>query len=248
MNRLGRNREAYVPAAANMRLGTNQVGYVPVVTNRGLERHFEAGKSGGMILARSYTAGQAKQLYDSLEPVEKKQFSNAGLLNTFLEKGGKLYVEKYGSKYYYSMEEPREYLGFADEDLEVLTKNERDFMQMLMDLAREHFGINLKVVRMIDKNVVDEDINEGQKCFALYEFGLRLDNMPDKRQATRMAFNASYPEPRAMCGYCHAILAQTQWKACTGCRSVVYCSKECQVQDWSRHKISCDRIDKQRNK
>ena len=35
------------------------------------------------------------------------------------------------------------------------------------------------------------------------------------------------------------------FKRCSKCRSVWYCSKECQVGDWPEHKVSCNRIAKE---
>ena len=40
--------------------------------------------------------------------------------------------------------------------------------------------------------------------------------------------------------YACPVCGQAARKKCAGCRCVRYCSRECQVQDWSRHKRSCE--------
>jgi hypothetical protein len=47
--------------------------------------------------------------------------------------------------------------------------------------------------------------------------------------------------PKA-CGFCRELLPRRQRQhrqLCRGCRRVYYCSKECQVNDWSFHKANC---------
>ena len=41
------------------------------------------------------------------------------------------------------------------------------------------------------------------------------------------------------CNHCRKPSCSTKLKACTGCYSVGYCSKECQRNDWRMHKLSC---------
>ncbi len=41
------------------------------------------------------------------------------------------------------------------------------------------------------------------------------------------------------CDYCHVITRATTWKRCGGCRSVSYCSAQCQRLDWPSHKQAC---------
>ena len=43
--------------------------------------------------------------------------------------------------------------------------------------------------------------------------------------------------------YVHGHQVKTQnFSSCGACRSVFYCSKECQKEDWKRHKVECARI------
>ena len=35
---------------------------------------------------------------------------------------------------------------------------------------------------------------------------------------------------------------KTILKACTGCKKAKYCGKECQKQDWKRHKGVCKKL------
>lgn len=39
------------------------------------------------------------------------------------------------------------------------------------------------------------------------------------------------------CGQCQRLLSE--FKTCSSCRVAVYCSKNCQTQDWSKHKARC---------
>jgi hypothetical protein len=43
-----------------------------------------------------------------------------------------------------------------------------------------------------------------------------------------------------MCSFCYAPLQAPLY--CGACRSHPYCSKECQRQDWTQHKIWCGRV------
>lgn len=43
-----------------------------------------------------------------------------------------------------------------------------------------------------------------------------------------------------MCKYCSAIEGDIKYKICSSCRSVYYCSKECQIKDWKEHKNECN--------
>ena len=42
------------------------------------------------------------------------------------------------------------------------------------------------------------------------------------------------------CSVPHRELERSKTKYCSRCRNVTYCSRECQVADWSRHKPHCD--------
>ncbi|KAF2496477.1 hypothetical protein BU16DRAFT_539008 [Lophium mytilinum] len=48
-----------------------------------------------------------------------------------------------------------------------------------------------------------------------------------------------YPEPEPFCPICKSSLGL---RLCTGCSSVLYCSKECQRVDWKDHKDACRHI------
>ena len=41
------------------------------------------------------------------------------------------------------------------------------------------------------------------------------------------------------CSYCGAIKDKDHLKACSNCRTVLYCDKSCQVKHWSTHKLAC---------
>ena len=46
------------------------------------------------------------------------------------------------------------------------------------------------------------------------------------------------------CTYCHKVPELVKpFKACSNCKFVVYCSKECQRNDWSAHKLRCKMVD-----
>lgn len=41
------------------------------------------------------------------------------------------------------------------------------------------------------------------------------------------------------CGACHTNKAAHELMRCSRCKFVLYCSKECQTLDWSKHKLQC---------
>ena len=43
----------------------------------------------------------------------------------------------------------------------------------------------------------------------------------------------------AACGMCMKTDGKTKLKACSNCKMVYYCSRECQQQHWSAHKHNC---------
>eukprot|EP00798_Chlamydomonas_sp_ICE-L_P006997 gene6996-1646_t len=47
--------------------------------------------------------------------------------------------------------------------------------------------------------------------------------------------------PSCLTGDCGHALGRKKGKKCTGCRRVVYCSKECQKVDWKEHKPGCNK-------
>lgn len=49
-------------------------------------------------------------------------------------------------------------------------------------------------------------------------------------------FALDYKEKQS---YCNACLKKTKLLACSRCRQVYYCSKQCQVTNWSLHKLEC---------
>ena len=52
-----------------------------------------------------------------------------------------------------------------------------------------------------------------------------------------------YIEPltdRQQCFKCHTtVTGKNKLSKCSGCHAITYCSRECQVQDWSRHGWNC---------
>lgn len=48
------------------------------------------------------------------------------------------------------------------------------------------------------------------------------------------------PASEAGCAVCGAI--PKKLKRCTACKSVSYCSRECQVDDWGQHKLVCKQL------
>lgn len=44
------------------------------------------------------------------------------------------------------------------------------------------------------------------------------------------------------CNYCHKCEDEEKLKRCSRCKKILYCSKECQKEDWKKHKIECDKI------
>ena len=42
------------------------------------------------------------------------------------------------------------------------------------------------------------------------------------------------------CSIPNGEVERSKTKYCSRCRNVTYCSRECQVADWSRHKLNCD--------
>lgn len=47
------------------------------------------------------------------------------------------------------------------------------------------------------------------------------------------------------CYTCHKLKSDdVRLYKCNVCKSIKYCSKECQTMDWSRHKLECRNIDK----
>jgi hypothetical protein len=47
------------------------------------------------------------------------------------------------------------------------------------------------------------------------------------------------------CSGCSVGLQEDQIKRCAKCKSVFYCSRDCQVKDWSAHKLACKELRKQ---
>jgi MYND finger len=41
------------------------------------------------------------------------------------------------------------------------------------------------------------------------------------------------------CGQCGSVENNNKFKKCGKCKNVRYCSKECQIKDWSVHKLKC---------
>ena len=48
-------------------------------------------------------------------------------------------------------------------------------------------------------------------------------------------------EKTERCKRCHKEIPKKLMKKCDGCEKVVYCGEKCQIQDWPRHKITCER-------
>ena len=80
--------------------------------------------------------------------------------------------------------------------------------------------------------------------------GMKLNTKADFRWELRLRISNSkitgYPyiplidrtyDPK-VCARCD--IRMLNMKKCTGCKTVHYCCKHCQVADWSSHKFSCD--------
>ncbi|KAK6974486.1 hypothetical protein R3P38DRAFT_2668189 [Favolaschia claudopus] len=64
------------------------------------------------------------------------------------------------------------------------------------------------------------------------------------RLICRTEFDSHTHPLRSVCGNstCAIIVEKPKLKRCSRCRSVLYCSRECQTSDWRcRHRVSCDR-------
>ncbi|KAK7002301.1 hypothetical protein R3P38DRAFT_3042284 [Favolaschia claudopus] len=64
------------------------------------------------------------------------------------------------------------------------------------------------------------------------------------RLICRTQFDSHTHPSRSVCGNstCGIIVEKSKLKRCSRCRSVLYCSRECQTSDWRcRHRVSCDR-------
>ena len=50
-----------------------------------------------------------------------------------------------------------------------------------------------------------------------------------------------------MCYQCHDVKERALLMVCSRCRFSQYCSRECQIANWSRHKCDCDNLCKQQH-
>jgi len=85
----------------------------------------------------------------------------------------------------------------------------------------------------------------------LHEQGHNLDSVRklakffSKRQPCHCLDDLAKTAPRtAKCIGCDKSAESTSLMACSACGIVKYCSKECQVQDWPKHKIMCKDMQK----
>eukprot|EP00980_Cylindrotheca_fusiformis_P031096 scaffold25826_cov132-Cylindrotheca_fusiformis.AAC.4 len=63
-----------------------------------------------------------------------------------------------------------------------------------------------------------------------------LQNQEEKRERRGKKMK------QVACDTCKKRQPYTKMKKCSRCRSVTYCSEECQKQDWSRHKKDCHKL------
>lgn len=66
-------------------------------------------------------------------------------------------------------------------------------------------------------------------------------NLPDKEMLSPVyhAFTSSLAPAKCGNKACTKKVKETDLKACGGCRTKKYCSKDCQKADWKEHKAAC---------
>lgn len=101
------------------------------------------------------------------------------------------------------------------------------FNYIIGENEREKIGIQ-RVIESFDcvmwKNMIMKDKNTKPQHDPLYN----LNNELPKINNTLIR----------ECNYCHK-KGDIQFKRCSRCKKTLYCSKECQVKDWSKHKLEC---------
>ena len=88
-----------------------------------------------------------------------------------------------------------------------------------------------------------EELRERAKLLAYDGYALTLDFStanPQSSDETKITMNFR-TETCAGCGITNS--GGTRFKICSGCKTALYCSVECQTQDWrsGRHKLVCNR-------
>lgn len=80
---------------------------------------------------------------------------------------------------------------------------------------------------MLLKGAIDSKVLEGMDAKDREATGHRL--LYEKRAET---------STKVVCNFCHK-WNPGNFMRCSRCKSVCYCSRDCQVQDWSEHKKNC---------
>ena len=114
-------------------------------------------------------------------------------------------------------------------------------------------GLNIKysVVPYLDNTLSQQARLDSREKVGKYsrdvntERGLRKCLHRDTKQycdcmATKN-IEAKGMEKMERCERCHQEFTKKLMKKCDGCETVVYCGEKCQIQDWPRHQIACQR-------
>ncbi|KLO16048.1 hypothetical protein SCHPADRAFT_926815, partial [Schizopora paradoxa] len=56
-------------------------------------------------------------------------------------------------------------------------------------------------------------------------------------------FEHGYAPERGCCASCGKVAERKCFLKCAGCQSILYCAKSCQKLDWSRHRLTCKKVD-----
>lgn len=88
------------------------------------------------------------------------------------------------------------------------------------------------------KNMIMKNNNERPIVDPLYQIHAPIEDEKEIKNSTE----------KRECNYCHKTEEKEKFKRCSRCKKVLYCSKECQKEDWKKHKIECEKIVELREK
>jgi hypothetical protein len=88
------------------------------------------------------------------------------------------------------------------------------------------------------------DIEAGEELTISYINPELLDKLSAQERYNKILCELNFPcscfKCKVFCKEC--FIASSKMKSCSRCHSVVYCSRECQVKNWSIHKLICGKL------